>query len=526
MIRTARSLRGRFGGSRRSYGSFYSIKTTSMLYGATVACIFSIHQQNAACDEGAFVQVPAAKQSNMSLVLREDVNIHFVKRYFQWLMLHLRVLLRSIFLMMNYSVPLATAPAAFLVCDDEHRHWWWEILRSCIRQAGPCSTKMAQWAATRPDLFPMEVVRQLSELQVRAFHHSESSTRKMLEEAFGQSDLGVLDVPPDSLQGCGSVASVYRGTLTRCGETKPVAVKVIHPGVRQTIAADLSVLRAAVNVVTAVLPFDPVGLHDSLNQFASMMNGQLDMRVEAAALRRFITAFEDQPRVKFPVPYDDFVRRDILVETFEEGPSSQAYLPDREGLSELGTEDDRRGLARIGLDCVLKMVFEGNFCHADMHPGNVIIRGEPGQGARNLTWVVIDAGITAELHTSDRRNFVELFKAVVMNDGRRAGRLIMDRSLLGYEGCVDPDGFENALHTIVNECHHKGLSLGRLGVAELISRVLALCFRHRVRLDPSFTQLVLGVAVVDGLGRRLDPDIDLLRAAAPYVLKIASELSL
>ena len=78
---------------------------------------------------------------------------------------------------------------------------------------------------------------------------------------------------------------------------------------------------------------------------------------------------------------------------------------------------------------------------------------------------------------------------------------------------------------VIDECHKKGLSLGRLGVAELLTRVLTICYEHRVRLDPTFTQLVLGIVVVDGLGRRLDADIDILQACGPHVLRAAANIA-
>ena len=105
---------------------------------------------------------------------------------------------------------------AFLTCGGDHRHWWWAILRDCIRRAGPCSTKMAQWIATRPDLFDLEAVHELSVLQAHAYSHNERALVNVLSETFKHCN-GALDVTLDidSMLGSGSVVSVYRGKLRR-----------------------------------------------------------------------------------------------------------------------------------------------------------------------------------------------------------------------------------------------------------------------------------------------------------------------
>ena len=525
-LRPYRLLRG------NSSGSVHNVFARAM-YGAVAATAVSGQCHWSSCDSEAAEPVVIAT-SAMQKPMREVVKVEngMLERWRDWFMWHMRVLLRSLFLMLNYSLPMAAAPAAFLACDTEHRQWWWSLLRACIRRAGPCSTKMAQWIATRPDLFDMEAIQELGILQARAYHHRSQATRQLVEDTFGESSrLLELSLNDRDVLGSGSVASVYRGTLTRVvdGQEKQehVAVKVIHPGVRDSIDADLRVIRSMVNFFTRVLPFDPVSMTDSVEQFASLMHGQLDMRGEAENLRRFRKAFAGNKSITFPEPIEGWVKRDILVETFEEGPLVSDFLPlpPVQNKPKIGSTSDRLALAKIGLEAVLRMVFEYNFVHADLHPGNVIVQGTPGGNGRGLNMCMIDAGITASLHATDRKNFIELFRAVVLNDGRHAGHLIMKRSLYGLDGCLDPEGFEMSLAAVIDDAHKKGLSLGRLGVAELLTRVLGLCYSHRVRLDPTFTQLVLGIVVVDGLGRRLDPDIDILQACGPYVLRAAANLA-
>jgi aarF domain-containing kinase len=139
--------------------------------------------------------------------------------------------------------------------------------------------------------------------------------------------------------------------------------------------------------------------------------------------------------------------------------------------------------------------------------------------SRNWELSLIDAGLVASLGPLDRQNFIDLFSAVVRNDGERVGKLIIERSRGGGSMCVDPEGFSRAIGDLVSEVHGSGLALGRIGVGALLQKVLLLCYQYRVKLEPRFSSVVIAVGVLEGLGRRLDPNVDILKIAAPYVLK-------
>ena len=115
-------------------------------------------------------------------------------------------------------------------------------------------------------------------------------------------------------------------------------------------------------------------------------------------------------------------------------------------------------LVHPGLDAILKMVFEDNFIHADLHPGNVIFQQ---QGSHDWNLSFIDAGLVAQLQPEDRKNFIDLFAAVVRNDGKRVGELMMERSRGGGVGCRDKEGFARQIGELVNEVHASGLALGK-----------------------------------------------------------------
>ena len=137
--------------------------------------------------------------------------------------------------------------------------------------------------------------------------------------------------------------------------------------------------------------------------------------------------------------------------------------------------------------------------------------------------VFLDAGIAISLSQNDQKNLVDLFRAVIFNDGNRAGRLMVERAkherCSQVEGCVD--AFAEGIASIVSEFHDRrkeGLTLGAVRIGVLLSRVLDLCRIHGVEIDPSMASVVISTLVLEGLGRSLSPDLDLLNFAKPFVL--------
>jgi aarF domain-containing kinase len=200
----------------------------------------------------------------------------------------------------------------------------------------------------------------------------------------------------------------------------------------------------------------------------------------------------------------------VLVETFEEGE-----LVSRHFFADMNT---RKRISKLGLTSILQMVFTDNFVHADLHPGNVLFR--PG---RTPELVLLDAGLTAQLGPVDRANLVDLFHAVIRNDGRLVGQLMRERASGGSAEPIAPADFDEGMAALVAQAHAQGLGLGDssvpVNVSLLLRQVLSLCRAHRVCLEPRFVSIVVAISVAEGLGRRLDPDLDVLELATPFILK-------
>ncbi|CAN0530145.1 unnamed protein product, partial [Ectocarpus sp. 12 AP-2014] len=198
---------------------------------------------------------------------------------------------------------------------------WWTFMLNIITKSGPTFIKAGQWASTRRDTFPEQVCTQLGELHRFTRTSTRAHGEGALQQAFGDSWRQFLALEDEPL-GSGCVASVYKGHIFAGeNEGKVVAVKVLHPGIKETVQLDLEVMRRAAEVLEhiPVLHLHWLSLVECVDQFASLMEMQMDLRQEAANLERFTKNFEDDPTILFPNPVYPWVHESVLMEDFLRG---------------------------------------------------------------------------------------------------------------------------------------------------------------------------------------------------------------
>uniref|UniRef100_A0A8C4JVY2 AarF domain containing kinase 2 n=1 Tax=Dromaius novaehollandiae TaxID=8790 RepID=A0A8C4JVY2_DRONO len=319
----------------------------------------------------------------------------------------------------------------------------------------------------------------------------------------------------------------------------PVAIKVLHPGLVHQVQMDLFLMKMGSRIIELLPGFKWLSLTEIVEEFEKLMIQQIDLRYEARNLERFRQNFLDIDFVKFPTPLRPLVTTDVLVETFEESEPISQYLH-----AEIGTELRQR-LAKMGMDMLLKMVFVDNFVHADLHPGNILVQGmahisasskeqtamvdlcdmlvvevQPPHG--QLCLVLLDAGIVAELQTADMQNFRAVFTAVVQGQGERVAELILHHARANQ--CQDIEQFKAEMAELVTKARGNTIALGKLQVANLLSNVFKLLMTHKVKLESNFASIIFAIMVLEGLGRSLDPELDILQAAKPLLIKTAASV--
>lgn len=361
--------------------------------------------------------------------------------------------------------------------------------------------------------------------------HSSEYTYDTLNKAFGNYEERGLTVN-GTILGSGSAAQVHKGTLSlpvegkNTHDTKTVAIKVLHPNTQLLVERDLILMQHIADFIDTCIPFEFIkmlSLPRAVANFSDILRRQVDLRIEGDNLRTFRSNFDClesnqvESVINFPQPVDGFISECVLVEEYIEAKPISYYLADD---SPKGLEI-RKKLAGPLLRAFLKMVFIDNFVHADLHPGNVLVADTGKKDTYSI--IFLDAGIAMSLDPRDKQNLHDLFKAVVMNDGYTAGSLMVERAR--YECCSDILGgkhaFASGVGDIVSEFHDRnkqGLTLGAVRIGSLLGRVLDLCRWHGVEIDPAMASVVVSMLVIEGLGRSLDPDLNLMKAAMPFLL--------
>ncbi|CAB9517143.1 ABC1 family protein C21C3.03, mitochondrial [Seminavis robusta] len=484
----------------------------------------------------------------------------------------IQVVLRVSGIAIRMSPLMILSPAAYLtsqVTQNDNNavsELAWSYFMHVVQHLGPGYVKLCQWVATRRDIFPKVVCDRLSRLHDKGYPHSLQESERILRQAFGDDYDTKLHL--ERVIGCGSAAQVYQATLmnnnsnnnNHDGSTSsPVAVKILHPGFSRLIEKDLWLL----DTVSKWLhewapegsPIQMMNLPRAVQNFGDNLRRQADLTLEGDNLIQFRRNFYGQDEeegqassaIFFPQPKPGWVTSNVLVEDLVENATPIAeFLQDN---TELGLQT-RKDLAGPLLRAFLKMVFQDNFVHSDIHPGNVLIQTTTTEAADNhnllerlwhqfrkteaddattpttvtkRTIVFLDAGIVTSLDDNDRRNLKDLFRAVILNEGYEAGRLMVERAK--YERCSQTEGgveaFATGVGDIVAEFHDRrksGLTLGAVRIGSLLGQVLDLCRVHGVEIDPSMASIVISTLVLEGLGRSLEPTLNLMDCAIPFVL--------
>ena len=377
-------------------------------------------------------------------------------------------------------------------------------LREALEELGPVFVKFGQMLSTRPDLLPEDIAEELARLQDNVPPFSGDESVRLIEQALG----GKLDaffsefsrVPIASA----SVAQVH---IARLHEGSEVAVKVLRPGIESVIERDLELLymlaRLAVRYVPDTRRFRPVEVVDEYNK---TIHDELDLRVESANASRLRANFQDSNLLYVPKVYWDLTRRTVMVlERIHGIPVGNV-----EGLKAAGV--DMRRLAHNGVEIFFTQAFRDGFFHADMHPGNIFVTPE-GQ------YRAVDFGIMGTLGEKDKRYLAENFLAFFNRDYHAVADAHLRAGWVPVGTRIEE--FEAAIRTVCEPVFArpiKDISFGRF-----LLHLFQTARRFNMEVQPQLVLLQKTLFNIEGLGRRLYPDLDLWETAKPYLERWMSE---
>jgi ubiquinone biosynthesis protein len=380
---------------------------------------------------------------------------------------------------------------------SERQAFFGTCVLALFRSLGATFIKVGQIMSTRPDLLPPHVISALSRLQDDVGPFPFAQVQRTIEEDLGRPLTELFaEFSPQPIASA-SVAQVHRARLPS-GEL--CAIKVRRPDIEELCAFDLMVMRLYARTLELIPSLRLLAPLQSVEQFGRAIAMQLDFTIEARNNLRFQKNFAGDPDVVVPKLYPALCSRRVLVMEFIEGFKILDFKK---------TQFEPRRLGQIGFRVMLKMVFADGFVHADLHPGNLLVTPQ-GQVA------LLDLGLVAELDDEHRTAFARYFAAWSTGDGRTMADIMVRHSPSPH--IKDPVGFTAAIQEFVNRLH--GKRLGEVEVAAVVFGMLQILRRYRVRVNATFTMVNIAIAVTEGIGKQLDPTLDLLAEAMPFFMAL------
>jgi ubiquinone biosynthesis protein len=385
-------------------------------------------------------------------------------------------------------------------------------LRRALETLGPIFVKFGQALSTRRDLLPAEIADELAKLQDRVPPFPPQQAAAEIERALGRP-LGELFAEfGREAEASASIAQVH---LARLPEGEEVAVKVLRPGVERAIARDVALLEAAARAAEW-LSADArrLRLREVVAEFARHLDEELDLMREAANASQLARNFAHSPLLAVPrVHWELCAPRVMVMERMRGIPISQV-----ERLREAGV--DIPALARAGVEIFFTQVFRDGFFHADMHPGNILVEvTKDAGGAVRARYIALDFGIMGTLSETDLEWLARNFLAFFNRDYRAVARAHVEAGWV--PAGIRMDAFEAAIRAVCEPIFARPLKDIYLG--KLLLRLFQTSRRFNIEVQPQLVMLQKTLLSIEGLGRELDPDLDLWRTAKPFLERWMSE---
>jgi ubiquinone biosynthesis protein len=377
-----------------------------------------------------------------------------------------------------------------------------ERLRLALEELGPIFVKFGQAISTRRDLLPPDIADELAKLQDRVPPFDSAVAIASIEKAFGLplADIfGSFDPKPLA---AASIAQVHVATLK---DGREVVVKILRPGMRESIDLDLEVLDTLAALADEYWAdsrrLRPVEL---VREYRKTILDELDLLREAGNAAQLKRNFAGSSLLYVPEVYWDYCRVNVMVMERIHG----VIVNDVAELRARGA--NIRKLAENGVEIFFTQVFRDNFFHADMHPGNIFVQIDDPENPR---YAAVDFGIVGTLQTRDQHYLAENFLAFFDRNYARVAALHVESGWVPRGTRVDE--LESAVRTVCEPIFNKPLK--EISFAQVLLRLFETARRFDMQVQPQLILLQKTLFNIEGLGRQLYPELDLWQTAQPYL---------
>lgn len=407
------------------------------------------------------------------------------------------------------TVPWLT-PLRFLMYFNP---WYWllknklsrgERIRLALENLGPIFVKAGQVLSTRRDILPDDIADELAKLQDRVPPFCGEQARAMIEKSLGQPIDTVFRHIDLTALASASIAQVHAAELL---DGRSVVVKVLRPGIRKIIDRDidllLSMARFANRYAKNARRFKPV---EMVEEIASTLHDELDLLREAANASQLRRNFQHSDYLYIPEIIWTYSRMNVLVMERIEG------IPIHNITALRAAGINMKKLAERGVEIFFTQVFRDSFFHADMHPGNIFV--DPTD-PNNPRLIAVDFGIVGSLNTNDQRYLAENLLAFFKRDYQRVAELHIASGWLPKQTRIDQ--FEGVIRAVCEPIFERPLK--DISFGQLLLRLFQAARQFHINIQPQLVLLQKTLLNIEGVGRQIDPDLDLWATAAPFLEK-------
>jgi ubiquinone biosynthesis protein len=373
-----------------------------------------------------------------------------------------------------------------------------ERLRLALEALGPIFVKFGQMLSTRRDLLPQDIADELAKLQDRVPPFPSDVALKTLELIYGKPVNDVFLVFDAEPVASASIAQVHLAVLHDGTE---VAVKVLRPGIAPVISHDIALMETGAWLVEALWP-DGKRLkpREVVSEFSRHLGDELDLMREASNCSQLRRNFLDSPLLLVPEVYWDYCYSGVMVMQRVKGvPISHVAELRAQGI-------DIPRLARVGVEIFFTQVFRDGYFHADMHPGNIFV-GSDGR------YIAVDFGIMGTLTDEDKNYLAQNFLGFFRRDYKRVAEAHVEAGWAPRNTRIDD--FETAIRAVCEPIFDKPLK--EISFSRVLLRLFQTSREFNVEIQPQLVMLQKTLLNIEGLGRDLDPDLDLWTTAKPYL---------
>jgi ubiquinone biosynthesis protein len=422
------------------------------------------------------------------IIMRNSLDVDLFNFKYLWLMKFLRIFFPNLWFRSS-SLPRGVR------------------IKNTFEELGPIFIKLGQTISTRKDLLPADIAEELVKLQDRVTPFPGIEAQDAIEKALGDKVDNIFEDFDINPLASASVAQVHTAKLDK----KHVIIKVLRPGIESLIRRDINLMYfIAKNIDRFWAESKRLKPLEIVGEYEKVIFGELDLVQEASNANLLKRNFTDSDYLYVPEIYFDYTRKNVLVMERIFG----IQISNTEELNKNNINIKR--LAEKGVEIFFTQVFEHNFFHADMHPGNIFVSYE---NPDNPKYCAVDFGIMGSLTESDQKYLALNFQAFFQRDYKKVAELHVDSGWVGENTRIDE--FENSIRSVCEPIFEKPLK--DISFGNVILQLFSVARQYDMTVQPQLVLLQKTLLNIEGLGRDLYPDLDLWVTAKPFFEKWAKD---